>query len=138
MSFGSSVNFENATETKEATRTPQALSNKLTASGCSPSGPQSDRIYVLVTSYSPLTIYLHRCGFARFSARRYSSSLNEMGNSFIHLTNVAIRKSGESYNSETGGKWGIRELKLYLLSRHGAAAVDELFQKIQMVRPETW
>ena len=86
-----------------------------------------------MTSYSPLTVYLHRSGFARFSARRYSSSLSEMGNSFIHLTNVAIQKTGESYNSETGGKWGLRELKLYMLSRHGAAAVDELFHGIQMV-----
>lgn len=56
-----------------------------------------------------------------------------MGNSFIHLTNVAIQKTGETYNSETGGKWGLRELKLYLLSRHGAAAVDDLFHAIQMV-----
>ena len=30
------------------------------------------RIYVLVTSYSPLTVYLYRTGFGRFSHQRYS------------------------------------------------------------------
>ena len=32
------------------------------------------RIYVLVTSYSPLTAYLYRTGFARFTHHRYSSN----------------------------------------------------------------
>ena len=29
------------------------------------------RIYALVTSYSPLTVYLYRSGFARFTHSRY-------------------------------------------------------------------
>ncbi len=32
------------------------------------------RIYVLVTSFSPLTVYLYRSGFARFTHQRYNSA----------------------------------------------------------------
>lgn len=32
------------------------------------------RIYVLVTSHSPLTIHLYRSGFARFTHSRYDAS----------------------------------------------------------------
>jgi tubulin polyglutamylase TTLL9 len=32
------------------------------------------RIYVLVTSHSPLTIYLYRSGFGRFTHYRYDIS----------------------------------------------------------------
>ena len=48
------------------------------------------RIYVLVTSYSPLTVYLYRTGFGRFTHMRYSSKIDEIQNTFMHLTNVAI------------------------------------------------
>lgn len=32
------------------------------------------RIYALVTSYSPLTVYLYRSGFARFTHMRYDET----------------------------------------------------------------
>ena len=51
----------------------------------------------------------------------------------MHLTNVAIQKHGENYNSETGGKWDLRQLKLHLVSRHGIATVDKMFYDIQMM-----
>jgi len=48
------------------------------------------RIYVLVTSYRPLKVWLSSCGFARFCNEKYSSDLSEIDNMMIHLTNVAI------------------------------------------------
>ena len=48
------------------------------------------RIYVLVTCYQPLTAYLYREGFGRFTHARYSSNVDDLGNTFMHLTNVAI------------------------------------------------
>ena len=52
----------------------------------------------------------------------------------MHLTNVAIQKKSDTYSEETGGgKWEIRSLKLHLMSRYGAAAVDALFRDIHML-----
>jgi tubulin polyglutamylase TTLL9 len=91
------------------------------------------RIYVLVTSYSPLTAYLYRTDFARFTPHRYSSDPDDIANNFIHLTNVAIQKTSENYDSVTGGKWDLRQLKLYLMSKYGQEAVAECFRRIHSI-----
>lgn len=48
------------------------------------------RIYVLVTSYRPLKVWLSNKGFARFCNEKYSSELQDLDNMMVHLTNVAI------------------------------------------------
>jgi len=48
------------------------------------------RIYVLVTSYRPLKVWLSSQGFARFCNEKYSYEVADMENMTIHLTNVAI------------------------------------------------
>jgi hypothetical protein len=63
----------------------------------------------------PLQAWLHRSGFARFSNSRYSSDPKDIANNFMHLTNVAIQKTAENYDARSGGKWDIRNLKLYLV-----------------------
>ena len=77
------------------------------------------RMYALVTSYQPLVCWIHRAGFCRFSSIRYSSSANTLNDTTMHLTNVAIQKKVDSGNLENdhGGKWLMRDLKLYLMSR---------------------
>ena len=72
------------------------------------------RIYVLVTSYRPLKVWLSSKGFARFCTEKYSHDMRDMDNMMMHLTNVAIQKDGEEYNSEHGSKWSIDNLKFYL------------------------
>ncbi|GBG28389.1 Tubulin polyglutamylase TTLL5 [Hondaea fermentalgiana] len=89
------------------------------------------RIYALVTSFTPLKVYLHRSGFARFSNSRYSSLASDMANQYVHLTNVAVQKSADNYNKATGGKWGLRDLKLYLMSRHGVERTNQVFADIE-------
>ena len=51
----------------------------------------------------------------------------------MHLTNVAIQKKSDHYNSELGGKWGVRELKLYMMSRYGREATEEAFWNVQQI-----
>lgn len=89
------------------------------------------RIYVLVTSYSPLTVYMNRSGFARFSYHRYNTHAKNLGDNYVHLTNVAIQKTAPGYDGGAGCKWPLRNLKLYLIGKFGVEATDTLFNEIQ-------
>lgn len=44
------------------------------------------RMYVLVTSWKPLTVYKHEQGFARFCAVKYNLDADELANNFMHLS----------------------------------------------------
>jgi tubulin polyglutamylase TTLL1 len=48
------------------------------------------RIYVLVTNYRPLKVWLSSLGFARFCNTKYTSDVDFMDNMEMHLTNVAV------------------------------------------------
>ncbi|KAK7198354.1 tubulin tyrosine ligase protein [Novymonas esmeraldas] len=89
------------------------------------------RIYVLVQSYQPLTVWLHRTGFARFCHHRYS--LDDIDNTYIHVTNVAVQKTYPKYTSASGCKFGIRNLRTILTATHGAARTNQLFGDIQQM-----
>lgn len=89
------------------------------------------RLYALVTSFQPLTVYVYRSGFCRFSASRYSNDPADVVNNFVHLTNVAIQKTADNYNADTGGKWEIKRLKGFLAAKHGHQAADECFTAMQ-------
>lgn len=110
------------------------------------------RLYALVTSFSPLEVYIYRGGFARFTNTRYSMNSTDISNTFIHLTNVAIQKTSENYNSQVGcyhklsvvlnfidadiqhgGKWDLHNLKCFMMAKHGVDRVDDLFFEIQCV-----
>jgi len=91
------------------------------------------RLYVLTTSYQPLTVYLYREGFGRFSTSRYTMNASNINDSHVHLTNVAVQKRAPDYDKDNGGKMSVRNLKLYLISKHGIARVNQLFCEIQLV-----
>ena len=91
------------------------------------------RLYVLVTSYSPLKAWVHRGGFCRFTAAQYDSDTSDLDNLFVHLTNNAIQKTADTYNKACDLKWPMRQLKMFLVSRFGRKKVEECFFEIQMV-----
>ncbi|EPT25272.1 Tubulin-tyrosine ligase family protein [Toxoplasma gondii TgCatPRC2] len=95
------------------------------------------RLYACVTSYSPLTVYLHRGGFARFSHTHFSMEVEHRGNLCMHLTNVAIQRFSENYDEELGGKWSLRNVKQFLITKYGETRVNELMLQIQqlMLKP---
>lgn len=73
------------------------------------------RIYILVTSYKPLKVWLSSLGFARFCNEKYTNEhIGDNDNMMAHLTNVAVQKKAEEYNSEHGSKWSIENLRFYL------------------------
>ncbi|KAL9886412.1 polyglutamylase complex subunit TTLL1-like isoform 1-T2 [Glossina fuscipes fuscipes] len=88
------------------------------------------RLYVLVTSFRPLKAYLFKQGFCRFCTVKYDTSVTELDNMYVHLTNVSVQKHGTEYNSLHGGKWSVQNLALYLEGTHGKEVTDRLFGSI--------
>ena len=91
------------------------------------------RIYVLVTSYRPLKVWLSSKGFARFCNEKYSADLQDLDNMMVHLTNVAIQKNADDYNAEHGSKWSIDNLRLFLEQTRGKQASDKCFDEIKNI-----
>lgn len=76
------------------------------------------RIYVVVTCFDPLRVYVYKEGLARFASEPYNSKKNSK---YSHLTNYSINKKNENYiksdvslmcitiqcaeNDDTGFKW---------------------------------
>lgn len=56
------------------------------------------RLYVLVTSFRPLKAYLFTQGFCRFCTVKYDTSVTELDNMYVHLTNVSVQKHGVSHH----------------------------------------
>jgi len=91
------------------------------------------RIYALVTNYNPMTIYLYKTGFARFTHIRYSNNVEDISNNMVHLTNVAVQKNSDNYDEKSGGKWDLRSLKIYLISKYGSEKINNLFFQLQEI-----
>ncbi|KAK2962359.1 putative Tubulin glycylase 3A [Blattamonas nauphoetae] len=91
------------------------------------------RIYVLVTSFLPLTVWLYRTGFGRFSFSRFSMDQSDVENTYIHLTNVAIQKTSSDYDPTQGCKWDLKQFKLYIISKYGLDRANALFMRIQHI-----
>ncbi|KAJ8394493.1 hypothetical protein AAFF_G00045030 [Aldrovandia affinis] len=85
------------------------------------SGSKFDlRIYVYVSSYDPLRIYIFTDGLVRFASCKYSSSMKSLSNKFMHLTNYSVNKQNSEYQSNSneqtcqGHKWALKALWQYL------------------------
>lgn len=50
-----------------------------------------------------------------------------------HLTNVAIQKNSQNYNSEHGSKWSIENLRFFLEQTRGKYATDKCFDEIKNI-----
>ncbi|KAJ8288844.1 hypothetical protein COCON_G00015030 [Conger conger] len=79
------------------------------------------RLYVLVTSYEPLIIYLYEEGLARFATVKYDRAAKNIKNQFMHLTNYSVNKKSRDYVScddpeveDYGNKWSMSAILRYL------------------------
>uniref|UniRef100_A0A8C3UC53 Tubulin--tyrosine ligase-like protein 5 n=1 Tax=Catharus ustulatus TaxID=91951 RepID=A0A8C3UC53_CATUS len=79
------------------------------------------RLYVLVTSYDPLVVYLYEEGLARFATVRYDQASRNIKNQFMHLTNYSVNKKSGDYVScddpeveDYGNKWSMSAMLRYL------------------------
>ena len=64
------------------------------------------RIYLLVTGFCPLKIYLYDNGFTRFCKEKYDLSPENMSNKYIHLTDYP-------FNDTEKEKWSLHKLKIF-------------------------
>ncbi|XP_037073354.1 tubulin polyglutamylase TTLL5-like [Pollicipes pollicipes] len=79
------------------------------------------RLYVAVTSYDPLVIYLYEEGLIRFAAVKYDQSAKMLWNPCMHLTNYSVNKYHTNYvqNDDAevddyGNKWSLSALLRHL------------------------
>ncbi|XP_020485695.1 tubulin polyglutamylase TTLL5 isoform X1 [Labrus bergylta] len=79
------------------------------------------RLYVLVTSYDPLLIYVYEEGLARFATVKYDRTAKNIKNTFMHLTNYSLNKKSSDYVScddpeveDYGNKWSMSAVLRYL------------------------
>ncbi|XP_072314129.1 tubulin polyglutamylase TTLL5 [Eucyclogobius newberryi] len=79
------------------------------------------RLYVLVTSYDPLLIYVYEEGLARFATVKYDRASKNIKNNFMHLTNYSVNKKSCDYVScddpeveDYGNKWSVSAVLRYL------------------------
>ena len=75
------------------------------------------RLYVLVTSFRPLEVFLYKRGLARFSTQKYQDA--SLDNLYAHLTNASINKRSDSFLNDkavigSGSKWTLSRLFTYL------------------------
>ncbi|XP_076161745.1 tubulin monoglutamylase TTLL4 [Ptiloglossa arizonensis] len=82
------------------------------------------RLYVLVTSFNPLRIYIYPDGLVRFASVKYTDDINYLSDRFMHLTNYSINKTNATYTSNdcvdscSGHKWTLKTLWSYLEKEH--------------------
>ncbi|XP_058145627.1 probable tubulin polyglutamylase TTLL2 isoform X2 [Dasypus novemcinctus] len=77
------------------------------------------RVYVCVTGFKPLTIYIYQEGLVRFATEKFD--LSNLQNNYAHLTNSSINTSGTSYEKIKevighGCKWTLSRFFSYLRS----------------------
>lgn len=70
------------------------------------------RIYVLVTSFHPLTVYIYNEGLSRFASEKYSDKDDTFEEQYSHLTNYSLNKLSEHFirnkcanDEDLGHKW---------------------------------
>ncbi|XP_026563681.1 tubulin polyglutamylase TTLL4 isoform X2 [Pseudonaja textilis] len=99
------------------------------------------RIYVYVTCYDPLRVYLFKDGLVRFASCKYSSSMKSLNNKYMHLTNYSINKKNAEYKSNAdetacqGHKWALKALWNYLTQK--GVDSEAIWEKIKDIVVKT-
>lgn len=76
------------------------------------------RQWVLISNSDPLTIWVYKKAYLRFSLEDYND--DNISNPFIHLTNNSISKTSHKFNSSEikGCMWSIEEFQEYLMAEN--------------------
>ncbi|KAM7359544.1 tubulin tyrosine ligase-like 5 isoform 2-T6 [Cochliomyia hominivorax] len=103
----------------------QVLVSKYIADPLCIDGHKCDlRVYVLVTSFDPLIIYLYEEGLVRLATVKYNLNADNLWNPCMHLCNYSINKyhtdyikSSDAQDEDVGHKWTLSALLRHLKSQ---------------------
>jgi len=102
------------------------------------------RVYVLVTSCSPLHVYLFKDGLVRMCTEDFAQpTATNMDHKCMHLTNFAINKNSDHFvgnNDESGSSGSKRSIKWFLSSlsdEKGTVVADQLWTEIGHICSKT-
>lgn len=87
------------------------------------------RIYVLITSFTPLKIYLYKEGLVRFASENYTQT--SKNNIFVHLTNYAINKQNLCNNEAI--KWSLEQYIQYFKVNKLENECCNIFKRIEEI-----
>jgi hypothetical protein len=82
------------------------------------------RLYVLITGYSPMKLYLFNEGQVMRAAQKYDDNLDKLKRKEAVLTNLHITGNSKSYihdidfDSEKGSEWSVSTLKKYFIKNN--------------------
>jgi tubulin polyglutamylase TTLL4 len=62
------------------------------------------RVYVLVTSFNPLKVYMYNDGLVRFATEKYNNDPSQLTKKFIHLTNFSVNKKSAKFVKNTDSR----------------------------------
>ena len=94
------------------------------------------RVYALITSISPLRLFVFDDGLVRFASTKYSKSLESIQNQYIHLTNYSVNKTNSEYvpnkcaDSQDGHKWTLKTLWKHM-KNEGLGDPNHVWEQIQ-------
>ena len=82
------------------------------------------RVYVLVTSYNPMRVYMYTDGLVRFATEKYNLDPKNINQKFVHLTNFSINKKNtnkfvqnndkqDKEGEQDSSKWDFKQLEAH-------------------------
>lgn len=103
------------------------------------------RIYVLVTSFDPLRVYLFDDGLVRFCTEPYSTSKSAVQNRFGHLTNYSVNKKNTAAfkpnqdtenddkdgDDESSSKWSLQMFVKYLRAQGKTRQLEQFQSELE-------
>ena len=80
------------------------------------------RLYVLVTGFRPLKIYIYDNGIIRFCSQKYTTDAEKLNNNYIHITNYSVNKAVDILRKgekeiDFDIKWSLLALKGYFIEK---------------------
>ena len=82
------------------------------------------RLYILISGLKPLRIYLYKKGLVRRASSAFNTSIEEIQNRYMFLTNTGVNQKNEKYifpheyNDSNANIWNLDTYKHYLKSKN--------------------